>query len=161
MRESVRCPITIRPFADEDAAAVAALIARTMRISNARDYPADRLEALIAYFTPEKLCVLAGERTCLVALAGPRVIGTAAREGGELATFFVDPEHQRCGVGAQLLAVLESEARAAGMRELRVTASLTGVGFYERLGYHRTGPMVPGTAGLHIPLAKRLRAPAG
>lgn len=71
--------VLIRPFRDGDAAAVSALIARTMRESNARDYPPDRLEALIAYFTAEKLRVLAHERDCLVATDHDAVIATAAR----------------------------------------------------------------------------------
>lgn len=91
--------IAIRPFEPEDAGAVSALIAVTMRESNARDYPPERLEALIAYFTPEKLRTLARERYCLVALAGGRLIGTAAREGDALATFFVDPESRAAAWG--------------------------------------------------------------
>jgi GNAT superfamily N-acetyltransferase len=158
LRES---SVTIRLFRTADAADVSALIARTMRISNARDYPADRLEALIAYFTPDKLRALAGERHCLVALQVGRVVGTAARDGAELVTFFVDPDHQRHGLGTLLLDALEADAKAAGLGELRVDASLTGVGFYERLGYRRTGAVVTGTAGPHVPLTKRLRDAAG
>ncbi|MGI8843771.1 MAG: GNAT family N-acetyltransferase [Gemmatimonadaceae bacterium] len=149
--------IAIRPFEPEDAGAVSALIAVTMRESNARDYPPERLEALIAYFTPEKLRTLARERYCLVALAGGRLIGTAAREGDALATFFVDPEYQGRGVGTHLLVALEREARNAGLRSLRVEASLTGTPFYERRGYQRTGAIVAATAGPHICLGKHLR----
>jgi putative acetyltransferase len=78
-----------------------------------------------------------------------------------LVTFFVDPDHQRHGLGTLLLDALEAEAKAAGLGELRVDASLTGVGFYERLGYRRTGAVVTGTAGPHVPLTKRLRDAAG
>ena len=161
MGEPRESPVTIRPFQTEDAADVSALIARTMRISNARDYPADRLEVLIAYFTPDRLRTLAGERHCLVALQAGRVIATAARDGAELVTFFVDPDHQGNGLGTRLLDALEADAKAAGVAELHVDASLTGVGFYERLGYQRTGAVVTGTAGPHVPLIKRLRDAVG
>lgn len=153
--------MTVRRFRPADAPAVSTLIAATMRASNARDYPHERLEALIAYFTPEKLCVLAQERHCLVAFAGGMLIGTAAREGGMLATFFVASEFQGRGVGTRLLAALESDARAAGLTELRVDASLTGTPFYERRGYRRTGAVAMGTAGPHVPLGKQLRDAAG
>jgi GNAT superfamily N-acetyltransferase len=146
--------LVVRAFDTQDAPAVSALIARTMRESNARDYPPDRLEALIAYFTPDRLRVLATERDCLVAVHRGVIIGTAARDHSELVTFFVRPESQGRGVGTTLLAALEQSARAAGVDELRVDASLTGAGFYERHGYRRTGAILSGTAGPQIVLSK-------
>jgi GNAT superfamily N-acetyltransferase len=146
--------VVVRPFRDEDAAAVSAVIARAMRESNARDYPRDRLEALIAYFTPEKLRVLSQERCCLVATKHDDVIATAARDGAELATFFVLPDHQGYGVGTRLLAALEQQAASVGLPQLRVDASVTGAGFHERRGYRRTGEVLAGTAGPQIVLVK-------
>jgi putative acetyltransferase len=152
--------VVVRPFEPADAPAVSALIATTMRRSSAADYPAERLEALIAYFTPEKLRHLATERQCLVALVGGGIVGTAAREDGALATFFVHPDHQGRGVGTRLLAPLEAAALAAGLTTLRVDASLGGAGFYERRGYRRTGALVQGTAGPHVALVKVLACAA-
>jgi GNAT superfamily N-acetyltransferase len=148
--------VVLRPFEPDDAAAVSALIAVTMRRSNARDYPIERLEALIGYFTPEKLRRLATERECLVALEADRIVGTGACADGELLTFFVHPDHQGRGVGARLLARLEASARVAGATEMRVEASLTGTAFYEGRGYRRTGELVDAVAGVHVALVKRL-----
>ncbi|HYW31824.1 MAG TPA: GNAT family N-acetyltransferase [Gemmatimonas sp.] len=153
--------LVIRPFETADAPAVSALIATTMRRSNAADYPAERLEALIAYFTPEQLRQLATERQCLVALSAGQVVATAAREDGELLTFFVHPDCQGRGVGTRLLMELEGAARRGGVTTLRVEASLTGAAFYERRGYRRLGGLVPGTAGPHVPLVKALCDDAG
>jgi GNAT superfamily N-acetyltransferase len=153
--------LVVRPFEPDDATAVSGLIAITMRESNARDYPVDRLEALIAYFTPEKLRTLAEERDCLVVLQQSRVIATAAREGSELATFFVHPARQGHGVGSRLLEQLEQRALRAGVARLKVDASLTGADFYERRGYQRTGRIVPGGAGPQITLVKELASLAG
>jgi len=151
----------VRRFESNDAVAVSALIATTMRESNARDYPADRLEALIAYFTPEKLRALARERDCLFAVHGTRVIGTAARDTTELATFFVLPEWQGRGVGSHLLQELENRARLAGITRLHVQASVTGAGFYEHRGYQHTGDVLAGTAGPQITLVKDFGDRAG
>jgi GNAT superfamily N-acetyltransferase len=151
--------VVVRPFGPADASAVSAVIATTMRQSNIRDYPANRLEALIAYFTPEKLRALAQERDCFVAVADGGVIGTAAREGCELATFFVLPEWQGRGVGTQLLECLEENARRQGIKQLRVDSSLTGAGFYEHQGYRRTGGTLAGTAGPQITLTKDITTP--
>jgi GNAT superfamily N-acetyltransferase len=154
-----RHDVAVRPFLPKDAAAVSAIIATTMRQSNARDYPVDRLESLIAYFTPSKLELLAGERDCLVAVAGEDVIGTAARDGAELVTFFVLPEWQGRSVGTRLLEQLERNARSAGIERLVVQASLTGAGFYERQGYTRAAPNLPGTAGPQVPMFKDFTEP--
>lgn len=151
--------LVVRSFQATDAVAVSALIATTMRQSNVRDYPADRLEALVAYFTPDKLRVLAEERDCLVAVIDGAIIGTAAREDGELATFFVHPAWQSRGVGTRLLAQLERNAKALGIESLRVEASITGTSFYERHGYCRSGVVIAGTAGPQIELTKQISNP--
>ncbi|HEU4629770.1 MAG TPA: GNAT family N-acetyltransferase [Gemmatimonadaceae bacterium] len=146
----------IRAFRAADAPGVSTLIAATMRISNARDYPRELLERAIAYYTPAKLRALARERHCLVALVEGRVVGTAAREGDALATFFVHPDHQGRGIGTRLLASLEREARRAGLAELRVPASVTGASFYERCGYRRVGTIEAGPAAPQVVLVKEL-----
>ena len=45
--------IMIRRFTEEDAKAVSALIIRTIRISNVRDYPAELMEELVKTETPD------------------------------------------------------------------------------------------------------------
>jgi GNAT superfamily N-acetyltransferase len=150
----MRREVLVRPFVADDAAAVSTVIATTMRQSNAQDYPGERLEALIAYFTAEKLRALAAERECLVAESAGEVIATAAREGDELATFFVLPVWQGRGVGTRLLEQLERSARERGLEQLRVDASVTGATFYEHHGYRRTGAVLAGTAGPQITLMK-------
>jgi GNAT superfamily N-acetyltransferase len=148
--------IAIRTFEPRDAEAVSALIRRTMRESNSRDYPLARLQPLIDYFSPEKVLQLSQERVCLVAEADRQLIGTAALDGAELATFFVLPEYQGQGIGTQLLAAIERQARTLGIAQLTVDASITGVAFYARMGYLRTGAERDGTAGVQIGMRKQL-----
>src|SRR5687768_6448201 len=138
--------ITIRTFEPADATAVSQLIRRTMRESNSRDYPLDRLQPLIDYFSPEKVRRLGQERVCLVAEANRQLIGTAALDGTELATFFVLPEYQGQGIGTRLLAAIEEQARMQAITHITVDASLTGATFYARMGYLRTGVERQGTA---------------
>jgi GNAT superfamily N-acetyltransferase len=146
----------IRHFAPRDAAAVSDLIRTTMRVSNTRDYPIEQLQPLIDYFSAEKVIQLSAERVCFVAEDGGRIIGTAALEGIELSTFFVHPQEQGRGIGTLLLQALEEHARAAGIPRLTVDASITGVPFYERMGYTRTGLERAGTAGPQIGMVKDL-----
>ena len=146
----------IRRFNSQDAAPTSDLIRTTMRISNAHDYPLERLQPLIDYFSPEKVLQLSTERICLVAEDDQQIVGTAALEGNELSTFFVHPDYQGRGIGTQLLHALETHARDVGFPRLLVDASLTGVPFYERHGYIRTGRIHPGTAGPQIGMIKDL-----
>jgi GNAT superfamily N-acetyltransferase len=151
--------VEIRPFAPGDAADVSNVIRTTMRVSNSHDYPLSQLQPLIDYFSPPKVLQLSAERFCLVAIDNERVVATAALDGDELVTFFVLPEHQGRGVGALLLQGLEEHARAAGLDQLTVDASITGAPFYARHGYQRTGVTRAGSAGPQIGMVKRLHPP--
>ena len=130
----------IRTFAASDAEAVSQVVRLALLTTNARDYPAARIEALHDYFTPAKIRQLAGERYCLVAEENGLVVGTGAFEDDELKTVFVLPQYQGKGVGRQLLDALEHRARQLGLPSLRVPPSRTSYGFYEKMGYAKVGP---------------------
>ena len=146
----------IRTFEPRDAAAVSVLIRHTMVTSNSKDYPLERLQPLIDYFSPEKVLRLSEERICLVAEVNGEVIGTVALEGAELCSFFIHPDHQGAGIGTHLLAAIESAAKDAGIPGIHTDASLTGASFYERRGYCRTGVDIAGTAGIQVGMVKTL-----
>lgn len=148
--------IKVRMFVAIDAEVVSALIRHTMRVSNSADYPLERLQPLMDYFSPEKVLLLSQERHCLVAELDGQIIGTIALEGAELCTFFVHPDYQGIGIGSELLTAIEQVAAAAGLETIHMDASLTGVGFYARRGYQRTGIEIEGTAGRQVGMEKRL-----
>jgi GNAT superfamily N-acetyltransferase len=168
--------VTIREFEPRDAQAVSSVIRHTMAVSNIDDYAIERLQPLMNYFSPEKVLLLSHERLCLVAedhgqdeAVGEendeendeekdkaQVVGTIALEGAELCTFFILPEYQGLGIGSQLLTAIETMALAAGIAAIHMDASLTGVAFYEKRGYQRTGVDVEGTAGMQVGMVKRL-----
>lgn len=129
----------IRRYQPSDAAAVSHVVRTTLLVTNAKDYPEERIKALHDYFTPEKIQQLAEERYCLVAELDGQVVATGATEGGELKTVFVLPEFQSKGVGRQLMCALEVQAYESGLRSLRVPPSRTSVMFYEKMGYKNDG----------------------
>jgi putative acetyltransferase len=59
-------------------------------------------------------------------------------------------------VGRTLLGFVEELARRRGIEELHLSSSLTAVGFYERLGYRRTGAESEGRFGRTVELVKSL-----
>lgn len=146
----------IRPYRSTDADEVSAIIRTTMRISNSADYSPERLQPLIDYFSPAKVEQINRTRTCLVAETNGQLIATAGLEENEVVTFFVLPEEQGRGIGTALLEHLEAHARAQGIRELKLDASLTGAPFYARHGFQPTGEIVAGTAGPQVSMRKQL-----
>lgn len=148
--------LKIRGFDAADAEAVSSVIRETMKISNSHDYSSEILEPLIEYFSPEKILQLNRERLCFVAEFDGQIVGTAAIENAELLTFFVHPDFQRKGIGTKLLKAIEGAAQIQGINCIKVGSSLTGVSFYEKLGYRKTGLEKETTAGRQISLKKDL-----
>jgi N-acetylglutamate synthase-like GNAT family acetyltransferase len=127
--------LVIRDAGADDVAAISALVQRTVRISNGRDYPPPAIDLIVANFAPDKVGQRMAERDVFVCQMGDRIVGTIALGGDRLRSLFVEPGLQQAGIGARLVAHLEAHARKAGVRELKLSSSLTARGFYERLGY--------------------------
>ena len=126
---------TIRHATADDVQAISDLIRRTVRHSNARDYPADVVELIAGNYLPDKVAQRMAERDVFVCQTGARIVGTIGLGGDKLRSLFVEPGLQQGGIGARLVEHLEAHARKAGVKELQLSSSLTARGFYERLGY--------------------------
>lgn len=130
----------IRAATPDDAAALSALIWDCVRTSNAADYDAATIDAICANFTPDKVLEKMAVRDVFAAHAGDRLVGTVSlgnvdAGSGKLHSLFVDPARQRGGIGRMLTLHLERHAIGRGLRELRLSSSLTARPFYVRLGY--------------------------
>jgi N-acetylglutamate synthase-like GNAT family acetyltransferase len=132
--------LVIRDAGADDVAAISALVQRTVRISNGRDYPPPAIDLIVANFAPDRVGQRMAERDVFVCQMGDRIVGTIALGGDRLRSLFVEPGLQQAGIGARLVAHLEAHARKAGVRELKLSSSLTARGFYERLGYRLIQP---------------------
>jgi N-acetylglutamate synthase-like GNAT family acetyltransferase len=125
----------IRRAVPEDAAAISALVRRTVRISNVADYPAAAVELIVANFASDKIAQRMTERDIFVCQVDGHIVGTIALGRDRLRTLFVEPGLQGSGLGARLVAHLEAHARQAGVAALSLSSSLTARGFDERLDY--------------------------
>ncbi|MBU6454234.1 MAG: GNAT family N-acetyltransferase [Cyanobacteria bacterium REEB67] len=65
--------------------------------------------------------------------------GTVVPILNELRACYVHPRHNRQGIGKRLLAVLEDEARTAGVSWLNLNSSLNAEDFYRTAGYTADG----------------------
>ncbi|RKN18270.1 GNAT family N-acetyltransferase [Micromonospora musae] len=126
--------VQIRLFRPGDGSAVADLVQRCLREVNSRDYPAEIVERMCRHFSEERIAQLADERQMFVAeQAG--IVGTVSRDGNRVFTMFVHPEVTGQGVGRRLMRHIELLAAAEGCDYMETGASITGHGFYRRLGY--------------------------
>ncbi|WAC75392.1 GNAT family N-acetyltransferase [Roseateles sp. SL47] len=95
----------------------------------------------------------------MAALSAPNVMFAVARDGqgmavacgaivvgpefGELKRMYTLPSHRGQGIAGALLARLEAEAHARGVRSFTLETGYLqtdAIGLYERLGYRRCGP---------------------
>ena len=127
--------IEIRRAAEGDADAISRIIVRALRETNAKDYPPEVISTLVLNFAPERVALLIANRQVYTAIVEGIVIGTASLQGSVVRTVFVDPDHQGKGMGARLMDVVESLARARSITRLSLRSSITAHGFYKKLGY--------------------------
>ena len=134
--------MVIRRLEEKDAQAVSELIITTIRISNVRDYPADLMEELVKTQTPEHVLERASWTHFYVVEEEGRIIGCGAigpywgkEDESSLFSIFVHPDYQGKGVGRAIVEALEKDEFALRARRIEIPASITGLPFYQKMGY--------------------------
>jgi GNAT superfamily N-acetyltransferase len=108
-------------------------------------------------FSVRALRAMAHRRQIFVYDEGGRIDATIALEDDTISGFFVAPDRQGVGIGRALLRYIEGKAREKGLRWIRLSASLTAVGFYRKLGFEPFGDEAGDeTYGRVIPMRKKL-----
>lgn len=132
----------IRRFREDDAEAVSALIIRTIRISNVKDYPAELMEELVRSQQPANVLERAGWTHFYVVEDEGSIIGCGAigpywgkTDESSLFTIFVLPEYQGRGVGRRIIETLEQDEFFLRAKRIEIPSSITAVNFYRRMGY--------------------------
>ena len=130
--------IRMRRIEERDAEAVSALIHETMQISNSRDYPPELLRGI----PPEKVIERAGWTHFYVAEDGGEIVGCGAigpywgkTDESSFFTIFVRPDRQGQGIGRKIVETLEADEFALRARRIEIPASITGLPFYQKMGY--------------------------
>ncbi len=133
----------IRRFNEQDAKEVSDLIRKTIRISNTKDYPAELLDQLIDYETPENVLQRASWTHFYVVVDNEQIIGCGAigpywgkEDESSLFTIFVLPERQGKGIGRAIIETLEMDEYFLRAKRIEIPASITGVPFYLKMGYN-------------------------
>jgi GNAT superfamily N-acetyltransferase len=143
----VSAKITIRPFAQEDAARVRALFIAVNRLLS----PPDLRDAFEAYIERalreeiDRIPVYYGERDggFWVAVKDEKVVGTfglerASKEAMELRRMYVDPLARRQGIARRMLQFAENECRRRSVKRLELsTAEMqhAAIALYKNAGF--------------------------
>jgi putative acetyltransferase len=144
--------VTLRPFRRDDAPALLALFRDTIRRVNRRDYS----PAQVAAWASEDIDTVAWfgrftGRFVPVAEEAGRPVGFAELEShGHIDRVYVSAEHQRRGIGRQLLAAVMAEARRVGLARLFTEASITARPFFEAQGFAVLAPQVVECRGVEF-----------
>ena len=135
--------MNIRRFKEEEANEVSDLIRNTIRISNTKDYPLELMKLLIETETPEHVLERASWTHFYVAEDEGKIVGCGAigpfwgkEDESGLFTIFVHPEYQGKGVGRAIIETLEKDEYFLRAKRIEIPASITGVPFYLKMGYH-------------------------
>ena len=129
--------ITLRPYRRDDAPALLALFRDTIRRVNSRDYSPAQIAAWASddIDTASWFGRFTG-RYVPVAEEDGRPVGFAELESdGHIDRVYVSADHQRRGIGRQLLAAVVAEARRVGLARLFTEASITARPFFEAQGF--------------------------
>lgn len=135
---------TTRRALTSDAAAACEVVRRSIIELCAEDHRDD--PRIVEWWLANKTAAnfeawIASERdVALVAERAGQIVGFGLLEpSGLIALLYVSPDARFCGVSKALLAALEDEALAAGVREMRLDSSNTALRFYRSAGYSPSG----------------------
>ena len=143
--------ITVRRFQTEDAAEVAALIRKTLQITNAKDYSKESIKALVQVHTPEHVLERASWTHFYVVedavsndtenkniIIGCGAIGSywGKEDESSLFTIFVLPEYQGKGIGRKIIETLEQDEYFLRAKRVEIPASITASAFNQKMGFN-------------------------
>lgn len=141
----------VREFAPEDAEQLSRLIVRNLRRVNIQDYSSEAIEALVPFYTPQKLIDEAMNQYTIVCVDGDELVGTASLDGDRVRNVFVASDKHRRGIGRLLMAHMEARARENDLTSLYLHSGLSAQGFYRALGYQALERVERELDGIPVP----------
>lgn len=134
--------MNIRRFQSMDAMETSQVIAKTLKISNSKDYSKEFIEANISSHSAEIINERAKDCHMYVVCDGAKIVGCGAIAGywgstteSILLTIFVLPEYQGRGIGRQIIQTLENDEYFLRANRIEIPASITATPFYRKMGY--------------------------
>ena len=113
------------------------VIHRSLLISNSSDYDSSVIDYQVNnHYTLDWVSRKLESSYFILALLNEAVVGTGILEADEVKSVFVDPSHQRTGIGKKIMMHLEKRGKELNLLEVKLNSSITGLEFYKKLGYN-------------------------
>lgn len=126
----------IRKFRLSDAAELARLHRGTIRGVNVRDYPPKHIAVWSGRVSARRFRESAKDKIRYVAIENNKIVGFGDfYKKGELTALYIHKSYQGKGVGQRLLKVLERKALIMGIKEFKLSSTITALDFYKKQGY--------------------------
>lgn len=132
----------IRRFQAGDVEEVSALISKTLRTVNSKDYSEEYIEANVLSHSADVLMERAKQGHMYVVCDNSKIVGCGAIAGywgsiteSILLTIFVLPEYQGREIGKRIIRTLEQDEFFLRAKRIEIPSSITAVGFYKKMGY--------------------------
>lgn len=136
--------IIYRAFKNSDAQEVANLVKETMLTTNIKDYSKEYLESDLKNLTAQTFVEKAKYFHCYVFIdyTVNKIIAVGSigaywgkKDESSLFNIFVSPNYQGQGIGKRLIQLLEQDEYFKRAKRIEIPASITGLGFYQKMGY--------------------------
>ncbi|CAH0533151.1 hypothetical protein VST7929_01012 [Vibrio stylophorae] len=139
-----------------DAASIQMLVEQVSTQSILPDLTLQGRSAYLRFMQEEMASIFEDARYLIVKMSqGQDLMGFAAlRDGHYLSHLFVALSWQRRGVGRQLLNALCAHARS---NQISLRSSINALGFYQSLGFQKTGPEATYQGIRYVPMRLQLR----
>jgi putative acetyltransferase len=131
----VDAPVSIRHAERRDAADVQRVVERAIRRSAVVEYRAAQIDAWASGGTEDGAADMIDRTVAFVAESDGRVVGFSNLDRDDVDQMYVDPDFEGRGVARRLYDAVEAEARARGVTELTVTASLRAVAAFRAFSF--------------------------
>lgn len=132
----------VRPAGSSDVEGIWRVHNESIRVLCREKYGPREIAAWIAFRPPEAYRAALATRALFVAEREDAIVGFGQLDPvrGEVEACYVSPEAIGRGIGSDLLARMEDQARESGHAVIRLNATLNAEAFYVGRGYRRLGP---------------------
>ncbi len=129
--------MNIRPFEDEDAPIVTAIIEKCFTRLELGGHTPEGIRIQIAGSQPDSLITRSRTTRYFVATVNGPIVGICGYGDGKVQTLFVDIDHHGRGIGKALLRTVLADAEQSGLTKIITWSTMYAEDLYASFGFKR------------------------